>query len=122
MDRRTFIGVSTAAAVTPIPTLAKTERPYFMLPDLVRDVTTKTLHENCYTIHHTWMMRWWKDGRMESAHVNTKRYREWLADLARYEPDALPPHIQFGGAQISNPAGDPTFHARWVAFAKATFV
>jgi hypothetical protein len=93
----------------------------FIMPDISRaEIRTKTVHDNCYTIHYSWMMRIW--GAYESVevtHVNTRLYRQWL-ETYRTE-HGIPPHIQFGGAVEANPKGDPTFHQRWVEYARSTF-
>lgn len=95
---------------------------YAIVPDIARgEVRTKTRENNCWTIHYVWMVRIeLSSGTVEGpVHVNTRAYRNWLET---YEPPhGIPPHICFGGAVESVGEADPTFHDRWVAYAKETF-
>lgn len=103
------------------------ERRIIILPDIIRIEDSESLydHSNNWitTIYH-WMNRvtgecmFSPDARWECAHTSSRRYRQWLET---YETkDNIPPHIQFGGA-IKSGSGDPTFHSRWLAYARETF-
>lgn len=114
------VGV-TAGAAAPADAPAPPKR-FVIMPDILRcEVLSKTCHDNCWTIHYVWMSRWdTLEDRWQTAHVNSKAYREWLKD---YDcTHGIPPHIAFGGAVESLPEGDPDFHARWVRHVKENMV
>lgn len=92
----------------------------FIVPDIrMCETRTRTQHDNCWTVHYVWMNRVWGFyEKFEVAHVNSRRYRQWLET---YEmKDGIPPHIQFGGAVVAG-EGDPEFYNRWAAYARETF-
>jgi hypothetical protein len=97
------------------------ERRWIVLPDISRcHVTTRTVHDGVYTIHYVWMARWDLDrGDYEIAHVNTRKYRQWLDTFET--DDKVPPHIQFGGAVTADPENPQDIYTPWVEHARRTF-
>lgn len=95
-------------------------REYVIMPDIRNvEIQSKTQHENCWTIHYVWMMRMYGAfERIEVAHVNSRRYRQWLETYPM--PDGIPPHIAFGGAIVPG-EGDPEFYNKWKEYARRTF-
>ena len=130
MNRRSFFAL--VAALVAAPAVAQARKVgtresyrYIISPDVMNlQSQTVTHHQNWRTIHHNWMMRMEREfglGRIEIAHVNSRRYREWLAEGDYFlEDEGIPPHIQFGGA-IKAGSGDPTFRERWKAYARQEF-
>jgi len=77
------------------------------------------MENNWWTICHVHMVRF--RGFFEDMQFSTiyhRRYRNWLETY--HMKDGIPPHIQFGGAIVAG-EGDPTFHQRWVEFAREHF-
>jgi hypothetical protein len=99
------------------------DRKRIILPDIARaDISSKTLHEGVWTIHWVWMARWdMSSGHYEVAHVNTRRYRQWLDEDYDQPSNGIPPHIQFGGARIPTPDQPKDIYTPWVAYAKKAF-
>lgn len=97
---------------------------FYILPDITRvETRSLTQADNCWTIHYVWMTRVNTDtGEWEAAHVNTRRYKQWLDT---YEcptgEKIIPPHIAFGGAVEPIPGGDPEFYNKWLKYARKTF-
>lgn len=136
MNRRSLLalaGVAPALALpapavagpAPLTTDWKSAR-WIIMPDYFRGRSTKTQHDNCWTIHHHFMIRTTPDnpfGYEGYAHSDSRTYRDWLAEGGYWESDreqGIPPHIQFGGA-VRAGSGDPTFHQRWVEYARREF-
>ncbi len=122
LNRRLFLGLAALLGLTSRTGAAAPAPRILIMPDITAHEhgVTKTAQHNCWTIHHSWMMRWNLDtGQAQRAHVNSRAYRRWLIE---HPPEnGIPPHIQFGGAVVAG-KGDPTFHARWERYARETFV
>ena len=91
-----------------------------IMPDFtMAECRTKTRHDNCWTLHYVWMVRF--EGffeKLQVAHVNSRVYRRWLETYPM--PDGIPPHIAFGGA-VEAGKPDPDFYNKWKAYARRTF-
>jgi len=125
------------AATTPLliatPVRASTRVPprpegfkWYLMPSLYfLEGPIRTQRDNCWTLHYSWMMRAPADDPLcgQTVHVNTRTYREWLAEGDYFQPTdtaGIPPHISFGGAVVPG-KGDPTFHQRWCDYARKEF-
>lgn len=125
MDDREKLDISDGLPPLP-PFLQPKRRPhgrYIIVPDISRGECRDRLSSydnNWYTLVYRWMIRIEAEsGQMEFAHTATRRYRAWLET---YQTDTgIAPHIAFGGA-IEAGEGDPTFHGRWIAYARELFV
>lgn len=121
LDRREMLaGIGAVAVVVAIPAVGQGAVETFIIPDIMRcEHSRKIVRDNTITHIYEFMNRWialpngkWQ---IEIAKVDSDRYREWVKDIG---PDEVMPHIGFGGCVVPDPKGDPTFHPRWIEYAK----
>lgn len=97
-------------------------RNVVIMPDIVQcEHVWKTQHDNCWTIHSFWMMKWDLDsGSIQRVTSQSRTYRQWLELHPECFHEGVPPHISFGGA-VTSCDGDPEFYKRWVNYARKEF-
>ena len=116
--------VNTGAPIPPVKEKGPGRRrdKIVIMPDIIRcEQAWKTQHENCWTIHYFWMVKWnLESGQVWLATSDSRIYRHWLEVHPECFHDGIPPHISFGGAVVSGEP-DPEFYNRWVKYAQKTF-